>query len=79
MPPPGELARLAMPVLVVVAARSRAHDPVLVARRAAERLPDVRIETLAGAAHHTIPTEDVDELVSHMAGFLAPGTPGSRT
>jgi pimeloyl-ACP methyl ester carboxylesterase len=78
---PAELTRLALPVLVVVASRSRAHNPVLVARRASEQLPEVTVETLARATHHTIPTEDAGELTGHIAGFLASGTPrgGSST
>jgi pimeloyl-ACP methyl ester carboxylesterase len=77
VPKPEELARLALPVLVVVASRSRAHDPVLVARRASARLPEVTVETLAGAAHHTIPTEDAGQLTGYIAGFLTSGTPGA--
>jgi pimeloyl-ACP methyl ester carboxylesterase len=77
VPKPAELARLALPVLVLVAGRSRAHDPALVARRASERLPEVTVETLAAAAHHTIPTEDADELTGYIAGFLISGTPAA--
>jgi pimeloyl-ACP methyl ester carboxylesterase len=79
VPAPDELARLAMPVLVVVAGRSRVHDPALIARRAAERLPDVTIKTLAQATHHTIPTQDAAELTGYIAGFLASGTPAAGT
>jgi pimeloyl-ACP methyl ester carboxylesterase len=71
VPAPAELAGLAMPVLVVVAARSRAHDPALITARARERLPGVTVETLAQATHHTIPTEDADELTGCIEGFLA--------
>jgi pimeloyl-ACP methyl ester carboxylesterase len=77
VPAPAELAGLAMPVLVVVAARSRAHDPAQIAARASDRLPEVTVETLAQATHHTIPTEDADELSGYIAGFLASGTPAA--
>jgi pimeloyl-ACP methyl ester carboxylesterase len=79
VPSPDELARLAVPVLVVVAAHSRSQDPALTARRASERLPDVTIRTLARATHHTIPTQDAAELTGYLAGFLASGTPASGT
>jgi hypothetical protein len=32
---------------------------------------------MAQATHHTIPTEDADELTGYMAGFLASGTPAA--
>jgi pimeloyl-ACP methyl ester carboxylesterase len=77
MPQPAELAGLATPVLVVVAARSRAHNPAQIAARARERLPGATVETMAQATHHTIPTEDAGELTGYMAGFLASGTPSA--
>ena len=77
VPKPAELAGLAMPALVVVAARSRAHDPAQIAARARERLPEVTVEALAQATHHTIPTEDADELTGYIAGFLAAETPAA--
>jgi pimeloyl-ACP methyl ester carboxylesterase len=73
VPKPEELAGLAMPALVVVAARSRVHDPAQIAARARQRLPEVTVETLAQATHHTIPTQDADELSASIAGFLASG------
>lgn len=71
VPTPAELASLAMPALVVVAARSRSHDPAQVAAGARQRLPEVTVETLAQATHHTIPTEDADELSAYLAGFAS--------
>ena len=71
-PRPGELAGLDVPTLVVVAARSRAHDPGRVARRARERLPDVTTATLPDASHHSIPTEDAAGIAGCVEGFLAP-------
>jgi pimeloyl-ACP methyl ester carboxylesterase len=69
-----EFSGLEVPVLVVVAARSRAHDPGRVTRRACGQLPNVTIATLAEATHHSIPTEDAHDLVSHLQHFLAPET-----
>jgi pimeloyl-ACP methyl ester carboxylesterase len=71
-PAPAELAGLRRPVLVMLAGRSRAHDPARVAARARALLPDVTVRVLAGAAHHSIPTQDAAELAGDMAGFLGP-------
>ena len=73
VPKPEELGGLAMPVLVAVAGRSRAHDPAQIGARARQRLPEVTIETLPQATHHTIPTQDAGELTAAIAGFLASG------
>lgn len=72
-PRPAELARLRVPVLVVTAARSRAHDPRRIARRAQNLLPDATVVTLPRAAHHSIPTEDTGELHAAIEPFLAAG------
>jgi pimeloyl-ACP methyl ester carboxylesterase len=77
VPNPAELANLAVPALVLVAGRSRAHDPAQVAERARQRLPRVTVETMAQATHHTLPTEDAGELTGYIAGFLASGTPAA--
>ena len=77
VPGPTELAGLAVPALVVVAARSQAHDPAQIAARARERLPEVTVETLAQATHHTIPTEDAEELTGYIASFLDSGAPAA--
>jgi pimeloyl-ACP methyl ester carboxylesterase len=73
VPKPEELAGLAMPVLVVVAGRSRAHDPAQMAARARQRLSEVTVEMLPQATHHTIPAQDTGELTAAIAGFLASG------
>jgi pimeloyl-ACP methyl ester carboxylesterase len=72
-PSRAELAALDLPVLVVVAGRSRAHDPARIAARAEQWLPDVTVRTVAPAAHHSIPTEDAAELIGYLAEFLAGG------
>jgi hypothetical protein len=33
----------------------------------------VRTATVAGATHHTMPTEDIPELAGHILPFLNPG------
>ncbi|HEY6479674.1 MAG TPA: alpha/beta hydrolase [Streptosporangiaceae bacterium] len=77
VPKPAELAALPMPVLVLVAGGSRAHDPARVAARARQRLPGVSVRTLAQAAHHTIPTEDAAEIAGCIAGFLSAEAPAA--
>jgi pimeloyl-ACP methyl ester carboxylesterase len=71
VPPPSQLADLHLPVLVLIAGRSRAHDPRLIARRARDRLPAATIATLPRATHHTIPVEDADQILGHIEPFLA--------
>jgi hypothetical protein len=60
-----------MPVLVVVAARSRAHDPARLADRARATLSDVTIVTMPNVAHHALPYTGARELARHLAGLLA--------
>ncbi|HEX6499152.1 MAG TPA: alpha/beta fold hydrolase [Micromonosporaceae bacterium] len=56
------LRRVAMPTLVVVAGASRAHDARRVADRARRALPDVAVEVLPRACHHSIPLYDPQPL-----------------
>jgi pimeloyl-ACP methyl ester carboxylesterase len=65
----GELAGL--PVLVVTAAASRAHDPGRVALAARELLPGARLATLRQASHHTIPVRDAAEIAGGLAELTA--------
>ena len=69
-PRPGQLAGLHIPALVIVAARSRAHDPRQIARRAQDRLPDVTTATLPHATHHSILAEDAPGVLGHVEPFL---------
>ncbi|WP_236573766.1 alpha/beta fold hydrolase [Streptomyces sp. GS7] len=72
--PRPDVARLgstAPPALVLLAGRSRAHDPRQVAERAERTLAGARIETLAGVGHHAMPESEVAELDRLVTGFLA--------
>jgi pimeloyl-ACP methyl ester carboxylesterase len=60
-PSPARLSALPVPTLVVVAGRSRAHDPRALARNAA-RLPSVTVRVVPEATHHTMPLLDAPEL-----------------
>lgn len=69
-PRPQELSHLAMPILVVLAGRSRAHDVGAVAAHARQHLANVQMSELPGATHHTIPTEDTAQLLAALHPFL---------
>lgn len=64
------LAGLTVPTLVVVAGRSRAHDPARVARRAAA-LPGTTVVRLGSATHHTLPLLDAPEVAEAVSAHLA--------
>jgi pimeloyl-ACP methyl ester carboxylesterase len=77
-PRPAQLAGLRVPVLVIGAGRSRAHDVRRMTRRAQDCLPEVTTVTLACASHHSIPTEDAGELLGRIEPFLAPVAGGAH-
>lgn len=60
------LSMVDAPTLVLLAERSRAHDITKVAERARKKLPKVRVTTLAGATHHTMPSEDADRIAAEL-------------
>ncbi|MFD3663458.1 alpha/beta fold hydrolase [Streptomyces sp. NPDC058659] len=55
-PKPAALAALRPPTLLLVAERSRAHDPARVAARARATVPGIETHVLPGATHHTLPS-----------------------
>ncbi|MFI9719907.1 alpha/beta fold hydrolase [Streptomyces sp. NPDC052396] len=69
-PPAAGLRGCAVPTLVLVAERSRAHDPGKVAAGARRLLPRVTVDTLPGVSHHSLPTERPDELCRQLLEFL---------
>ncbi|MGW4203190.1 alpha/beta fold hydrolase [Streptomyces sp. NPDC004726] len=60
-----------VPTLVLLAERSRAHDPRRTAAAVRRLMPQADVAVLAGASHHTIPTEDAARLNRHLTEFLA--------
>ena len=64
------LDQLAVPALVVLAERSKAHDIRRVAAGARQSLPNARVEVLPGASHHSIPAEHAGALSRLLLGFL---------
>ncbi|MFF5504078.1 alpha/beta fold hydrolase [Streptomyces roseolus] len=69
-PRPEELRACAVPTLVVLAGRSRAHDARRVAAKARDLLPAAEVAVLPDAGHHTLPTERPAELNRLLVRFL---------
>ncbi|MBW5424057.1 alpha/beta fold hydrolase [Streptomyces sp. BG9H] len=70
-PAPASLRELRLPVLLLLAARSRAHDIRKVAARARALLPDVTVATLPDVSHHALPHARPAELDRAVTEFLA--------
>ncbi|MEV4611139.1 alpha/beta fold hydrolase [Kitasatospora sp. NPDC049258] len=67
----------AAPTLVLLAGRGRAHRPRAV-RRGARLLPDVRVELLEGASHHSLPMAGAGEVGGRLSAFLADRGPAAQ-
>ncbi|MFB7594985.1 alpha/beta fold hydrolase [Streptomyces sp. NPDC056160] len=63
-------ADLAMPVLVLLAERSRTHHAAKVADRARRTLPRAQVTLLPGATHHSLPLTDPKQLNDRVMAFL---------
>jgi pimeloyl-ACP methyl ester carboxylesterase len=70
------LARLSTPTLVLVAGRSRAHDPSRVARNVRALLPDATVVELPAASHHTLPVLDAGEVAAAVTEHVGRSAPG---
>ncbi|MEU8275926.1 alpha/beta fold hydrolase [Microbispora bryophytorum] len=70
-PGPEALRALRLPVLLLLAERSRAHDIGRVAASAAALLPRVETAVLPGATHHTLPLAAPAEMDARIGDFLA--------
>ncbi|HEU4404074.1 MAG TPA: alpha/beta hydrolase [Polyangiaceae bacterium] len=66
-----ELRAMGVPTLVLVAEHSRAHDSGRLAERASELMRDVQTAVLRGASHHSIPTEDPEQLNRELTQFFS--------
>lgn len=69
-PKTSALRALSIPVLVLLAERSRVHDIAKVAERASRALPHVAVETLPGISHHMIPFMRPETLNRHLTEFF---------
>lgn len=70
-PAPEALRALRLPVLLLLAERSRAHDIGRVAASAEALLPRVETAVLPGATHHTLPLAAPPEMDARIGEFLA--------
>ena len=59
-----------VPMLVVLAERSRAHDIGRIGAAARRLVPGVQVTVLPGAAHHTLPATAARPLNELLTGFL---------
>lgn len=65
-----DLQACTVPILVVLAERSRAHDARHVTARTRRLLPHAALATLPGVTHHSVPTEQPAELNRLLSEFL---------
>ena len=65
------LTGLRVPLLVVLAGLSRAHDPVRIAHGVGSTLPAATVVDIPEATHHTMPVLDADVLAAAMAAHIA--------
>ncbi|MEV8036242.1 alpha/beta hydrolase [Streptomyces sp. NPDC086182] len=65
-----ELRSCAVPALVLLAGRSRAHNARRAAAGARRLMPGARVDLLSNASHHSLPTEQPAELNSLLTQFL---------
>lgn len=70
-PAPDALRALQVPVLLLVAANSRTHDPREVVAGADELLPRVESAVLPGVSHHALPQSAPDDLAGRVTAFLS--------
>ncbi len=66
IPSAATVANLKPPTLVVVAGASRVHQVKRVASNAAMRVPNGRVETVAGASHYGLPITHAEQVAALM-------------
>ncbi|HWE91518.1 MAG TPA: alpha/beta hydrolase [Pseudonocardiaceae bacterium] len=70
-PAADRLAALAIPTLLLLAEKSRAHDIRRVRANAERSLPHLTVAALAGVAHHSLPATNPERLNQELVRFLA--------
>jgi pimeloyl-ACP methyl ester carboxylesterase len=65
------LRGLDVPTLVLLAGSGKAQDPAKAAAGARAALPDVRVEVLPTATHHTLPLDPAAEVNRALVAFLS--------
>ena len=66
IPTPAALTGLGPPALVIMAGATRVHAKAQVARKARQRLPDARVETVDGATHYGLPMTHAEQVATLM-------------
>jgi pimeloyl-ACP methyl ester carboxylesterase len=69
-PTAAQLEAIQTPTLVLLGEKSKAHRIEKVAARARQRLPNAVTDVLPGASHHSIPTDEADNLNHRVSAFL---------
>jgi pimeloyl-ACP methyl ester carboxylesterase len=69
-PDPQRLRELDLPTLVLLAGSGKAQDVAKAAAGARASLPDVRVEVLPTATHHTLPLDPAAEVNRALLAFL---------
>jgi pimeloyl-ACP methyl ester carboxylesterase len=64
------LRRLDLPTLVLLAGSGKAQDPAKAAAGARAALPDVRLEVLPTATHHTLPLDPAADVNRALLAFF---------
>ncbi len=64
-------SRLTVPMLVLAAGKSKAHNPDRLIAQARRLVPDVQTAVLPGVGHHALPTENAARLNEILADFFA--------
>lgn len=70
-PKPADLRKLASPTRVILAARSRTHDPDAIAAAANRDLANAEVSVLPDVSHHAMPWHRAAELDAEITEFLA--------
>ena len=74
-PSRARLRGLSVPALVILAEASKAHNIRRVAAAARASVPEVRVEVLAEASHHSIPAAQAGALSRLLLDLLRPQVP----
>lgn len=67
-----DVSGLDLPTLVLLAGRSRAHDPTRIGTRARALLPHANVTALPDASHHSLPAHPAPEVAAALTDFLRP-------
>ncbi|MDL9936811.1 alpha/beta fold hydrolase [Gordonia sp. ABSL1-1] len=72
-PKAAQLGGLTAALTVILAPRSRIHNPATIADRVRASIPAARVITLTAGSHHTLPLAPADELADALSAALTAG------